>query len=247
MAPHCSAISRPWFSTLSIDKGSRPLDEIAKALDSIEIGISCLTPENLTAPWLLYEAGALSKRIGTKSRLCTYLLSGLGPEGVPPPLGMFQHSRSDKEETKHMLRSINIAISEDPVPESALDKLFERMWPDLEQSIKSMPAPDSTVVEKRTTEDMFAEILSYLRAEEDNKGLWFIDNHGFVADPAGPDKKRISLIPVDYKNAQVPESKWKAALPNCPDCGSPGIIQDMRTLGKYCPTCGATNGLPVRS
>lgn|SRR6185312_5100251 len=68
--------ARPWFSTLSIDKGGRPLEQIAKALDSIEVGISCLTPENLKPPWILYEGGALSKRIGEKSRLCTYLLGG---------------------------------------------------------------------------------------------------------------------------------------------------------------------------
>lgn len=112
--------ARPWFSTLSIDKGARALDEIAKALDSIEVGICCLTPENLNSAWILYEGGALSKRIGQKSRLCTYLLGGLTPEGVPPPLGMFQGTRADKEDTWQMLHSINSAVSPDPVPKPAL-------------------------------------------------------------------------------------------------------------------------------
>ena len=57
--------AKPWLSQ-NIDKGARPLEEISKALDSIQIGISCLTPENLTASWILYEGGALSKGIGDK-------------------------------------------------------------------------------------------------------------------------------------------------------------------------------------
>jgi hypothetical protein len=61
--------ANPWMSASDIDKGSRGLPEVSKALDGMKVGIVCLTPENLTAPWILYESGALSKSIDDKSRL----------------------------------------------------------------------------------------------------------------------------------------------------------------------------------
>jgi len=87
------------------------------------------------------------------------------PEDVPPPLGMFQGTRADKEDTLQMLNSINKAVSSDPVPEQALKKLFGRMWPDLEKEIRSMPAAEEKVPARRSAEDMFAEKLSMLRSQ----------------------------------------------------------------------------------
>ena len=85
--PSVIQAARPWVSSHSIEAGSRNQDEIAKALQGCKCGITCLAPENLTATWILYEAGALSKTIDEKTRLCTYLLGGLQPQEVPPPLG----------------------------------------------------------------------------------------------------------------------------------------------------------------
>jgi hypothetical protein len=107
LASGYSAICVPLMSESDIDKGSRGLEEISKALDGIQVGITCLTPENLNAPWLLFEGGALSKRIGEKSRLCTYLLGGLKHGDIPQPLGMFQHTIANKEETKASKASEN--------------------------------------------------------------------------------------------------------------------------------------------
>src|SRR5437868_6054281 len=91
--------ARPWMSDREVQKGSRGLYEVARALDGIKVGITCLTPENLSAPWVLYEAGALSKALDDKMHLCTYLLGGLQFQDVNPPLGMFQATRAEKEET----------------------------------------------------------------------------------------------------------------------------------------------------
>jgi hypothetical protein len=64
--------------------------EMAKALDGIKVGITCLTPENLDAPWILYEAGSLAKTVDDSTRLCTYLLGDLKNADIEPPLGQFQ-------------------------------------------------------------------------------------------------------------------------------------------------------------
>jgi hypothetical protein len=74
--------AKPWMSKEDIEKGSRGLDEIGKALDAMSVGIICLTPENVEKPWILFEAGALSKAMGEKTRVCPYLFGGLRGEEV---------------------------------------------------------------------------------------------------------------------------------------------------------------------
>jgi hypothetical protein len=49
------------MSEHDIDKGTRGLPAIAQQLEETQFGLICLTPESMNAPWLLFEAGALSK------------------------------------------------------------------------------------------------------------------------------------------------------------------------------------------
>src|SRR5437899_3787788 len=60
--------TKPWISR-DIDKGARGLSEIDRALKAMKVGIICLTPENLDARWIHYEAGALSKTFDDKTRV----------------------------------------------------------------------------------------------------------------------------------------------------------------------------------
>src|SRR5579864_587202 len=157
--------AKPWMSASDIEKGSRGLDEVSSRLQGMKVGIVCLTPENLNAPWILYEAGALSKTIDDKTRLCTYLVGGLPFQDVKPPLGMFQHTNPDKQDTQKLVRTINRAVSDTPVPESNLDHLFDRMWPDLEMKLQSLPESTEAAAPKRSADDMVTELLEIARAE----------------------------------------------------------------------------------
>lgn len=162
--PNVIQSAKPWTSDSEIDKGSRWLEEIGKALEAVKIGITCLTPENREAPWIMYEAGALSKTLDPKTRLCTYLLGGLRPQDIKPPLSIFQATKAEKEDTRKLISAINLAINgEDLVPEANLAIAFEKMWPDLEQKLMSMPSPEEVVEAKRTSEEMIAEILELTR------------------------------------------------------------------------------------
>lgn len=167
--PKVIQTARPWMSDKDVKKGSRGLHEIAKALDGISVGISCLTPENLREPWILYEAGALSKTINDETRLCTYLCGGLEPHNIEPPLGMFQHTKAEKEDTGRLVLDINSALSHDPVPESNLREIFEAMWPKLDEKLKSMPVAGEKAQVKRSTDEMLAEILDISRAEANRR------------------------------------------------------------------------------
>jgi hypothetical protein len=167
--PSVIQAARPWLSSQSIQKGSRNQDEIAKALQGSKCGITCLTPENLSATWILYEAGALSKTIDEKTRLCTYLLGGLQPQEVPPPLGWFQATKADKGDTRRLLQTVNTAVSEDPIPDENLDRVFKALWPDLEETLNKLPPADQGAPAKRSIDDMVAEILEITRAEANTR------------------------------------------------------------------------------
>ena len=156
--------AKPFMSETDVEKGTRGLHEIAKALDGIKFGISCLAPDNLEAPWLHYEAGALSKTIDEKTHLCTYLLGGVQPQDVKSPLGMFQHTRADKEDTRRLVRTINRAINQEPITEAVLDQVFDAMWPKLDADLRSLPQAGQNRASERPLDEMVAEILEISRA-----------------------------------------------------------------------------------
>jgi hypothetical protein len=169
--------ARPWMSTITIDKGSRGLEEVVKALEGMKVGIICLTPENLTAEWILFEAGALSKTLDAKTRVCTYLLAGLLPQNVKQPLGMFQWTRADKDDTRKLVRAINKALDTPPVPDANLDAAFEALWPRLEEKLSALPVTESIVQEQRSADEMVAEILELNRqAANSRKAVESLDS-----------------------------------------------------------------------
>jgi len=153
------------MSESEIDKGTRSLHEISKALADIKIGIVCLTPENLSRPWLLFEAGALSKSIDERTRLCTYLVGDFEPSDVTPPLGMFQGTKSTKEDTYRLVQTINRVVSDEPISDDNLETIFEAMWPKLENRLNSLPPAESAVPAKRPPDEIMGEILELARAQ----------------------------------------------------------------------------------
>lgn len=160
--------AKPWLSDVDIDKGTVGLDEIKKALAGMKIGVFFLTPENRDSLWIPYEAGSLASELDDKSRVCTYFLGDLQLQHVKGPLGMFQRTKADKEDTRKMVHSINKAMDA-PVPDTQLDEIFAKWWPDLESCIQEMPKTEEMVKPLPTTDQMLAEILELSRAAS-NRG-----------------------------------------------------------------------------
>ena len=77
---------RPWMSE-DIDKGSIWFGELTEKLGETAFGIVCLSRENIAAPWLLFEAGAVWKAT-ERARVCTYLFD-VKAEEVNSPLNAF--------------------------------------------------------------------------------------------------------------------------------------------------------------
>src|SRR5205085_11894396 len=69
---------KPYFTPDDIAKGARWGIEIANELQVSQIGLLIITPDTVEAPWIMFEAGALSKNIG-KAKVAP-IVFGLDPE-----------------------------------------------------------------------------------------------------------------------------------------------------------------------
>lgn len=152
---------KPWMSVADGENGSRWESDISVRPDETEVGIICLTPENLNSPWLLFEAGALSKTL-SQSRVCTYLLD-LTPAEVRPPMGMFQHTVIARDETRKLLDAINNTQAT-PVERAVLDASFDKFWPELDEKIKAIPPAQEALKPVRDLNDMVEELLAITRS-----------------------------------------------------------------------------------
>jgi hypothetical protein len=153
----------PWTSSGNIEKGKRWGLELAQGLEDTNFGIICLTLENLTKPWILFEAGALSKLLND-AYVCTYLI-GLKYADVTGPLEAFQHTLATREDTHQLVKTINAAIREEQrrLSDDHLDRAFDHWWPDLEKCLNSLPVPQEPQAPQRKDTDMLREVLEIVR------------------------------------------------------------------------------------
>jgi len=187
--PNVIQLVKPWMSKPDIEKGARWALDLAEELEKTSVGIICLTPENLTAPWILFEAGALSKAI-KESRACTYLFD-LNYTDVEGPLAQFNHTKAEKEDTKKLLHTINVALGtpEGPmIKDNQLETSFEKFWPDLEEALKKIPAQPKETHIKRDQEEKIDDILRVVRRlEKETTSLRYpnLEAWGVVSTPSG--------------------------------------------------------------
>lgn len=159
---------KPWISSQDIEKGARWFEEIGDSLAATEFGILCLTSSNLNAPWLLFEAGALSKSLG-QSRVCPLLINVKNADLVGP-LAQFNTSGIGKDEIRKLVDTLNSRIQGNSKrSESQLDEAFQVWWPHLEKKLEEAvkatqnAKPPSTAPTKRNSDDVLDEILELSR------------------------------------------------------------------------------------
>ncbi|HEX2208894.1 MAG TPA: toll/interleukin-1 receptor domain-containing protein [Longimicrobium sp.] len=151
---------RPWMSAHDIEAGARWGAELEAKLEASNFGILCLTPENLDAAWLLYEAGSLAKAV-SKARVVPYLVE-LKATDVAGPLAQFQGVAADTEGTFKLLQAVD-ALREQPLEGERLRRQFEKWWPDLEAQLGSIPPPPPGTPVQRSDRALLEEILEGIR------------------------------------------------------------------------------------
>lgn len=150
----------PWMSDEDIDKGQRWRMILDKELRT-DVGIICLTPDNVTAPFILFEAGAIAKSV-EESYACTYLFN-LKPGDIREPLSAFQHTMATKADTKKLIVTLNKATKDRILSDKQIDTIFEKLWPSLEEKLTAIPQTSGEVKPQRTAEEKIDEILLVVR------------------------------------------------------------------------------------
>jgi hypothetical protein len=174
----------PWASWEDISKGKQWTIELARQLEAIHVGVVCLTPENLPEPWLLFEAGAISKlQMEKDAHLCTYLIE-VSYENLPEPLMAFQSTRATKEDTLRMIQGINMAMKhgQGRLTSDRLNQAFEQYWPKLEHCLDTLPNPPEAVPTPKNTDGMLQEVLEIVRA------LWKRQPDALRLEPRNPQR-----------------------------------------------------------
>lgn len=156
---------KPWFSTIDIDKGEAWLTSIQGSLASSKgMGIFCLTPDNVSAPWLAFEAGALSSQ--DRGRVATFL-HGVDTSSVKPPLSLFQATKAmERDDVLNLLKSLNARL-ESPLEPHLLQRSFDANWQDLQDKLSAISPPTKKAkLPIDTSTEMLNEILNTVRRLE---------------------------------------------------------------------------------
>ena len=84
-----------FYSPEDIAKGENWSNRLSEELDNCSFGIVCLTPENVAAPWIHFEAGALSKSLNAK---VSAIMLNVSPSDVKGPLAYYQNTAFERDD-----------------------------------------------------------------------------------------------------------------------------------------------------
>ncbi|OFK05158.1 hypothetical protein HMPREF2837_07965 [Streptococcus sp. HMSC071D03] len=158
--PNVLQYVEPYMSEKDIKLGERWGKSIEENLRSNDFGLVFVTPENINAPWINFEAGALSKSL--QSRLVPILYNAEVTILNNGPLKQFQSSKEvSKESIKQLILDINeFAEDSECLKLERVETAFEKWWEDLENNLNK--TPENTEVKEQkipSNEEMLNVIL----------------------------------------------------------------------------------------
>jgi hypothetical protein len=152
----------------------------------------------------MFEAGALSKALQT-TYVCPFLF-GVEPADIKGPLGQFQATKAEREDTWKLIHTINRALGDGARPDRKVDETFEVWWPKLEEQLGKLRKPkDSQKPERRKSDVAIEEILGLLREQAR------MDVPEYIPLPRSEPKTYVTkeksqCVPADKANLKVGDS-----------------------------------------
>ncbi|MFT7593946.1 MAG: membrane-associated HD superfamily phosphohydrolase [Paracoccaceae bacterium] len=161
--PSVLQFAKPYYTPNDIEKGAKWGSEVSQKLSECNVGIVCLTKENFTKPWILFEAGALSKDL-KQSKVCS-ILFGMENTDLTGPLTTFQTTSFSKRDFKNLMNTINLSGLENTLAKETFDRVFEMWWPQLEEKVTTIMETigETQTQDVRTDRDILEEILTITR------------------------------------------------------------------------------------
>ena len=150
----------PWVSDKDISAGDRWAQAIAGELDSSNFGILCITPENISSEWILFEAGALSKSMLDAKVIP--LLYGLELSDLGGPLSQFQALKVDEPGVLSLVKSVN-DVSDTKASDATVERLVPALWPDLKEKLDEIPDKEIDEKHMRPQTEILEDLVSQVR------------------------------------------------------------------------------------
>lgn len=113
-----------FYSQEDIEKGDLWSEKLTNELSECNFGIVCLTNKNIDAPWIHFEAGALSAKLG--NRVATIMFN-VNQVNITGPLSRFQSTKFEEKDFYQLIKTINNNI-EKPLHDTILETTFKSMW-----------------------------------------------------------------------------------------------------------------------
>lgn len=176
--PNVLQFVEPYMSKKDIKLGERWSTNIEDNLREHDFGIVFVTPENINAPWINFEAGALAKNL--KSRLIPIIYDSDVTILNEGPLKQFQASKKyEKSDIHDLIIAINSSeIESKQLTVDRVETAFEKWWPDLSECLAKVPElndAETSKSEETSEKEMLVSIYKQLEAlgkesQESNSG-----------------------------------------------------------------------------
>lgn len=141
-----------FISSQDIDMGERGIEKIEQNLSMYEFGVIFVSRESLNAPWLYYEAGALSRELkDARRRVAPLLIDCSISEIANTPLSFYQGCVLNREGVERICNSINQILAR-PRTENVLGKSLDAFWPDFAARLERIEKPSEK--KPRITNDL---------------------------------------------------------------------------------------------
>lgn len=169
-----------WVSDRDIEAGARSMQEIEESLRDARAGIIVVTEANMMAPWLNFEAGALSKQLyNERNRVIPLLVDLKRPTDLRGPLSILQAVMMDQDGITRVLQSLNTMMGLDP---ERAHRRVATYWEQLSDTLGPLcrSEPEEQSSDERKSDrplppsresTMLPEMLEILRALRDRELL----------------------------------------------------------------------------
>lgn len=156
-----------FLSSDDLQKGRQWLPDLNEKLRDTKFGVLILTPESVNKPWLLFEAGAISKAL-TDNHCCP-LLCGLSHADVTPPLSQFHGALINKREDVLKLITTMYEAAGAKSDPGQVDRWFTPFWENFSNDVAQILVTPTTEHKAkpphRPDREILEEILDLVRRQ----------------------------------------------------------------------------------
>ncbi|MCH8274112.1 MAG: TIR domain-containing protein [Armatimonadetes bacterium] len=151
------------FISEEIEKGSIWQAVLEQELSKASAGILVVTPENVAAPWIHFEAGVMTGKM-QRVRVSPLLFD---VQGLRLPLSNLQSTRSDDKDDFGKLMQNFLTVPECGANGEGLKKAFARLWDEFRSDVAKAKTKHGSIeqAEGPTPEEKIDEILTLVRRQ----------------------------------------------------------------------------------